>query len=277
MDLIKNIRFDAELGIEAYRFVGMAQEFPNHFHEYYVIGLIEFGERRLNVDRREYNIGPGDLLTFNPLESHACEQTDGGGLSYRALNIKRDIMADFVREISGRDGLPYFQSPVQFQTHLAGVFSELHDGLMSGAAGLEKEELFLLFMEQVLSCYSELTDDRKPRTNREDVEKVCAYLQAHYAERVSLDILGEIAGLNKYTLLRNFTRWKGITPYRYLETIRIGQAKVLLERGLEPADVAQRTGFSDQSHLTTYFNKIIGLTPGQYKSVFIGDAERGNE
>ena len=35
--------FDEELRVEAYRFEGIVQAFPNHFHEHYVIGLMESG------------------------------------------------------------------------------------------------------------------------------------------------------------------------------------------------------------------------------------------
>ena len=39
---------DDELNIEAYRFEGIVQPFPNHFHEHYVIGFVEEGTRRLS-------------------------------------------------------------------------------------------------------------------------------------------------------------------------------------------------------------------------------------
>lgn len=37
--------FDETLGNEAFRFIGVMQKFPNHFHEYYVLGFIEGGNR----------------------------------------------------------------------------------------------------------------------------------------------------------------------------------------------------------------------------------------
>lgn len=54
---------------------------------------------------------------------------------------------------------------------------------------------------------------------------------------------------------------KGHHPYRYLETVRINQAKQLLEKGLEPLETAYQTGFSDQSHFTNFFKEFIGITP----------------
>lgn len=41
------VTYDEELRIEAYRFSGVAQSFPSHFHEYYVLGLMEAGQRSL--------------------------------------------------------------------------------------------------------------------------------------------------------------------------------------------------------------------------------------
>ena len=40
---IRTICYDDDLHLEAYRFEGIVQQFPNHFHDYYVIGFIEAG------------------------------------------------------------------------------------------------------------------------------------------------------------------------------------------------------------------------------------------
>jgi transcriptional regulator GlxA family with amidase domain len=79
-------------------------------------------------------------------------------------------------------------------------------------------------------------------------------------------------------LLRSFTKQNGISPYSYLESIRIGKAKKLLEQGIAPIDVAIQTGFTDQSHFTNFFKKFIGLTPKQYMNIYIkGYREKRNE
>lgn len=68
-------------------------------------------------------------------------------------------------------------------------------------------------------------------------------------------------------MLRAFTRLKGVTPYLYLENVRVGQAKKLLEQGVPPVEAALRTGFSDQSHFTNYFDRFLGLSPGVYRNM----------
>ncbi|RKD33325.1 hypothetical protein BET01_14990 [Lacrimispora algidixylanolytica] len=48
------IKYNASIKMEAYHFQGIMQKFPNHFHEYYEIGYIENGKRKLTCKEREY-------------------------------------------------------------------------------------------------------------------------------------------------------------------------------------------------------------------------------
>lgn len=57
---IKTVVYDEQLRLEAFRFEDFVQPFSNHFHEYYVIGLVEKGRRLLSCKNREYVIGAED-------------------------------------------------------------------------------------------------------------------------------------------------------------------------------------------------------------------------
>lgn len=56
---IKTAVYDDELRLEAYRFDGIMQPFPNHFHEYYVIGLVEKGNGVCHAVIRNIRSAPG--------------------------------------------------------------------------------------------------------------------------------------------------------------------------------------------------------------------------
>lgn len=262
------IRFDQGLKIEAYRFKGVMQKFPNHFHEHYVIGFIENGQRRLSYQNQEYIVGTGDILLFNPRDSHNCEQIDGRTLDYRCLNINPEIMAKVVSEITGRAYLPQFTTPVAYRSEAVDLLQELHQMMMEEREDFEKEERFYFLIEQLINTYAEPASPPDPDPVNAGIDEICRYLDNNYNQPVTLDDLSTRSGMNKYSLLRAFTRIKGITPYCYLENIRINAAKKLLEAGIEPIQAAMATGFSDQSHFTKFFKRFIGLTPGQYRDIF---------
>lgn len=265
---VRTVKFDTDLMMEAYHFQGIMQKFPNHFHEYYVIGFIENGRRHLSCKNKEYAIAPGDLLLFNPRDNHTCEQMDGKTLDYRCINIQPEIMSKAVFEITGQDYLPYFTSQVVFHSELVLLLKELHLMIMQEEKDFRKEELFFFLLDQLIKEYTEQNIPSPKAEQTTEVKAICDFLEQNYMKNITLKDLSNLTGLSKYYLLRSFTKEKGISPYRYLETIRINQAKKLLEQGLLPIDAAFQAGFTDQSHFSNFFKKFIGLTPKQYRSIF---------
>jgi AraC-like DNA-binding protein/mannose-6-phosphate isomerase-like protein (cupin superfamily) len=272
---IRMVKYDTQLKIEAYHFQGIMQKFPNHFHNYYVIGFIENGKRLLSCKNKEYTIEPGDLLLFNPHDNHACEQVDGNALDYRCINIQSETMCKAVFEITGNRYLPYFTPQVVVQSELVSVLRELHQVLLEEEQDFKKEEMFYFLLEQLIEEYTKESIAPEHTVQSTKAEMICNYMDNHYMQNITLVDLSRLTGLSKYYLLRTFTKEKGISPYCYLETIRIDRAKKLLEEGVLPIDTALRTGFSDQSHFSNYFKRFIGLTPKQYMKIFKDTNDKG--
>lgn len=271
---VRTVCFDTDLKIEIYRFEGIMQKFPNHFHDYYVIGFIEHGQRYLICNNQEYIINTGDIIIFNPRDTHTCEQIDEKTLDYRCINIPSDIMLQTIFEITGREYLPHFTQAVLYHSEIAASLRELHLMILNNEMDFKKEELFLFLIEQLIHDYSDTATTPTIIEAVSEIKAACDYLESNYAKTITLDDLSTLVGLSKYHFLRSFTKQKGISPYSYLETIRISNAKKLLEQGIRPNDVAFQTGFSDQSHFTNFFKKLIGLTPKQYMRIFI-DINKG--
>ena len=264
---IKTVVYNDELRMEAYRFDGIVQPFPSHFHEHYVIGFVESGERVLFCRDREYAIDERCIVLFNPGDSHACVQSYEGTFDYRGFNISKEVMLDLAEEVTGKRELPGFSRNVICDEEIACNLRPLHEMVMKGTGEFGKEETLLFLLSYLIQNYGKPFESCIPEC-RQEIEKACEYMTAHFTERIYLDQICHHAGLSKSTLLRAFTKEKGVTPYRYLETIRINEAKKLLSEGVPPVEAAIRTGFSDQSHFTNYFNQFIGLAPGTYCEIF---------
>lgn len=106
--------------------------------------------------------------------------------------------------------------------------------------------------------------DNKQGTAAGIAHTIRRLLDRHYAERITLDVIGDALGLSPFKILRNFQRCYGISPHRYLIERRVSKASALLLDGVRPAEVAVLVGFVDQSHLTKHFKRIWGMTPGRF-------------
>jgi AraC-like DNA-binding protein len=72
--------------------------------------------------------------------------------------------------------------------------------------------------------------------------------------------------LSRFQLLRAFHAEVGMTPYAWLAQYRVNRARCLLVEGHRPAEAAALVGFADQAHLTRWFRRVVGVTPGRFRN-----------
>ena len=77
--------------------------------------------------------------------------------------------------------------------------------------------------------------------------------------------LEAIAGLDRFTLARQFRATLGTSPYRYLIMRRLDIVRQLIREGASLVDAAVDAGFADQSHMTRHFKQAYGLSPGLWR------------
>ena len=76
-------------------------------------------------------------------------------------------------------------------------------------------------------------------------------------------VSGEVRGLSTRSVERRVARATGLNRGAIERIRRAERAVELLSRGLPPADVAGRTGYADQPHLTRSLRRFVGQTPSQ--------------
>jgi transcriptional regulator GlxA family with amidase domain len=110
-----------------------------------------------------------------------------------------------------------------------------------------------------------------PRLTHGDaaILKVQHWLQANAAEDTSVASLAALAGLEERTFLRRFQKATGLTTTEYVQRLRVGKARELLQFGTLPADsIARQVGYGDASAFRKVFTRIVGLSPGDYRRRF---------
>jgi AraC-like DNA-binding protein len=185
----------------------------------------------------------------------------GDGFGFFIAHLSKDTMLNLAEEVTGRRELPGFSRNVLHDEELNCYLRPLHEQVMQGSREFDKEENLLLLLSLLLQRYGQRFESGVPAC-REEIDRACAFMEEHFAQRIGLEQICRHVGLSKSTLLRAFTKSKGITPYRYLENIRIGQAKKLLEQGVPPVEAALQTGFSDQSHFANFFQPVYRSDTG---------------
>jgi transcriptional regulator GlxA family with amidase domain len=94
---------------------------------------------------------------------------------------------------------------------------------------------------------------------------ITAWVTGWPVEEITTTQLAELAQTSRFVLYRAFRSAHGMAPSDYQRQRRLRAARRLLAEGRPVPDAAVTTGFHDQSHLTRWFTRTFGMTPGVYQ------------
>ncbi len=106
------------------------------------------------------------------------------------------------------------------------------------------------------------------------IERVIAHIDRHHARQPDLDELAQVAGLSVFHFSREFRRWAGLSPTRYLRTVALSVAKGELDDRGSVLAAAWAAGLSGGGRLHDLFVSFEAVTPGEYKEGGAGVALR---
>lgn len=256
--------------LELLRATYITHSFSPHTHEGFAIGVIIDGTEAFAYRGTRYAAPAGSIVVIQPGEVHTGYAATAAGWSYRMFYPAAALVQKAASEVAGRESLlPFFPTPVIEDKQLAECLSRLHLVLETATERLERESCFLWALAQLVTRYADPHIElRSVGRENQPVKRVQEYLGAHFAENVSLEQIAALADLSPFHLIRVFRRQVGLPPHAYLTQVRIKKAKILLALGEPIAQVAIKTGFVDQSHLTKHFKRVVGVTPGKYVIAF---------
>ena len=103
---------------------------------------------------------------------------------------------------------------------------------------------------------------------RAKLRAVVQYIEEHLDGSPTLEQLAAVARLSPNYFVGQFKRATGLPPHQYVILRRVERAKQLLQGATDVslAEVAAHAGFCDQSQFSHHFKRIVGVTPGQFRT-----------
>lgn len=247
--------------------------YHRHSHETYSFGVTEAGAQSFSCRGAAHTSAAGMVMAFNPDDPHDGFAFDETGFTYRMVHIGPDLVAGVLAGIIGRPaGLPLFADPVVSDPALARHLLGLHRALLGGAAALRRDELLASTVHSLVrraAAGSAPTAAISAPTTRAtaagEASRARELISDCYLMDISLGDLAAAAGRSRFSIHRTFVAAYGMAPSDYQRQLRLRTARRLIAQGAPLSDTAAQTGFADQSHLTRWFTRYYGVTPGTYQ------------
>lgn len=95
------------------------------------------------------------------------------------------------------------------------------------------------------------------------------WIAENYHERAPVAAMVRLSGIAERSFKRRFQQATGMSPLEYVHTLRLEEAKHLLERSEQPVEgIANQIGYEDAGFFSRLFRRQVKLTPAQYRKRF---------
>jgi AraC-like DNA-binding protein len=240
--------------------------YKKHSHEEYSLAIVDKGESSFWCEGKHFaKVSERSLVAIPSDVVHACNPQQAHQWKYKMLFLHPGWVERFLAdEASGG-----IRSPIVKDISAPPVYRAVNRMLASlatPATPLEKESGIIAVLTQVVREKGQ--PDTAPRKKEHSkLLLIEEYLHSSFLEKITLDRLEQLSGLNKFQLIRSFKEKFNLPPHTYQIMLRINYAKKELKKLRPVADIAQETGFYDQSHFIKVFKSHTGVTPDRYQKL----------
>lgn len=220
--------------------------------------FVESGKLFLRTEEAENTAGAGDVVLLDCYAPHTYGTKAGCDTLW--FHFDGVLARPYFMQLTGQNGPVFHPNRPRFiRTELAELLS-----FFSAAKSVSEDMLSFRVTTLLHALFPE--EKQEPLKNESGIRKVTAFIDAHFAEPLSLTELAALSGFSPYHFTRLFQKETGLTPHQYVIESRLSFAKYELSSTDRPvAEIAERSGFIDASAFCLTFKKHEGMTPGAYR------------
>lgn len=235
----------------------------------YLFLIVTSGSGQLVYDGRQYALNTGDCVFISCRKPYSHTSSEDNLWSLSWVHFFGANMSGIYDKYIERGGQPVI-SPDNLI-----LFSQLISDILS-IAGSYDYIRDMKINEKLCSLLTLIMSDSwhpesSPHTGakKQSLQNIKAYLEEHYKERITLDLLSEKFYINKFYLARSFKEQFGVTILSYLDHIRINHAKHLLRfTDMTAEAIGCEVGINEPGYFNRFFKKLEGVTPGEYRKLW---------
>ena len=228
---------------------------------FYVVG----GKGQFKIEELIRGVEVDDMIIVNPNVEHTEVSLNASPLEYIVMGVEG------LEFLAGEDGDDRY-CVVNFRNGREDVLHSLRSLLgeiENKAAGYDiicQDLLEVLLVRLMRRTDFSLTPAPPRKRGSKECATVRRYIDGHFKENITLDMLAELSHVNKYYMVHSFSREYGISPINYLISRRIEESKVLLsDTDHSLSQISHMLGFSSPSYFSQSFRKLEGMSPMEYR------------
>lgn len=226
-----------------------------HRHDTYSIGRALAGVQSFHYKGSLRHGIPGNTLVLHPDELHDGMAGTDAGFRYRMAYVDPAL----IQNVLGGQPLPFIAGGLSSDPRLYHASEAFVQAVDHALEPLEEQDA-LYDLAIALRAVGGKPRGRK-RLDYQAAERARAFIMEHLHVGITLDMLEQASGRERWSLSRDFRTLYGTSPYRFVTLRRLDCLRRMILDGFTLVDAALAAGFHDQSHMTRHFTRCYGVPP----------------
>lgn len=256
-----------------------------HDHNYYEFYFFLEGDITMYIDEKAHHLKTADMILIPPEVSHYAI-TNNKDKPYRRfvfwisqeyyqqlLSVSPDY-GYLIAHVSKTKRYRYHYDTVGFNTLQAKIFQIIEE--IHGDRFGKDAKINLCINDLVLYLNRSTYEMLNPRTQREEhtlYRSLIYYIEQHLDEELSLDHLAKEFFVSKYHIAHVFKEYFGLSVHQYIMKKRLIKCRDAILSHTSISEAYLMYGFKDYSSFFRAFKKEYGMSPKEYKEVFMQENE----
>jgi two-component system, response regulator YesN len=116
-----------------------------------------------------------------------------------------------------------------------------------------------------------ISSDMRNNSIKELIARIAAYIDSNYCADINIEDIARKFNFNPTYLSKVFKKEKGITPVKYITSLRIKEAERLMKenRELDIRQIAEIVGYDDPQYFSRIFKIVTNETPSEYRDTML--------
>lgn len=243
--------------------------FEPHYHLDCHIALVADGVQRQSFQGGSLLLTRGAIQLMPAGEVHDGKAAADESYTLHTFRLSPELLKGIGEEVTGKHTFPSHSASVLRDSSLAAQLLWMHGAMAQAATDplLSESRVLDLFEALFARLLRPAPKVVAGVLSQMQLELLREFMEAHLCEKIVLQGLAELLGLDRFTFLKLFKRSVGMTPHAWLVRLRLERAFMLLKAGnaMPVAEIAHAVGFFDQSHFTRAFRQAYGVTPSNFQ------------
>ncbi len=235
-----------------------------HVHNYTELFYIVGGQGQFSINDELFPVSSNQLIIVNPNIVHTEVSYEAHPMEYIVVGIEGlELSVD--EDHNGQFCVFSFSPDNSILTYLQNILWEMQNREPHHQTLCQAYMDILVVQLMRDASFSAAQVPSQPLNNRQ-CGIVRRYIDNHYKESLTLDLLAEEAKVNKYYLAHAFKQAYGVSPISYMISRRIQEGKRLLaDTDLALSQISSVLGFSSASYFSQSFRRSEGTSPIEYR------------